>query len=110
MNPSNLTNAIDALLGEEQRVKIQIDSDKNSVATAFATGRNKSGTTFTRYSKAGHPVESAGKKSELEPKQFRGKDPDDEDGTATGATTGTLTMEPNVAAAFQTHRMPALTN
>ena len=110
MNPSNLTNAIDALLDEEQRVKIQIDSDKSSVATAFATGRNDLEPHSLVVPKQIILSKSSGKKSELNPKQFRGKDPDDEDGMATGATTGTLTMEPNVAAAFQTHRMSALTN
>ena len=93
ISPDDLTNVIDALLDEEQRMKI--DSDQNSTTTAFAARGNKSGITCTHCSKTGHPVERCWEKNpELKPKRFRGKKKPDGEDTASAETT------PDIAAAF----------
>ena len=104
ISPDDLTNVIDVLLDEEQRMKI--DSDKNSTTTAFMARGNKSGITCTHCSKTGHPVEKCWEKNpELKPKRFRGgKKPDGEDTASAG---GTAETTPDTAAAFQTHRISA---
>ena len=62
--PSDFTNVIDALLDEEQRMKI----DRNPAATAFASRRDKLGITCTHCQKTGHPVEKCWEKHpELKP-------------------------------------------